>query len=88
MDCWRGAKLTFPCSPAETASSWRNLCPISSHTKGRKITLNEAEAERVRSIFRSYLKSGSLNRLMAELRNAIKPDGSRSWIIADASHAA
>ena len=34
----------------------------------RKITVNEAEAERVRTIFRSYLKLGSLNLLMAELR--------------------
>ena len=37
-------------------------------TKGRKITVNEAEAERVRTIFRSYLKLGSLNLLMVELR--------------------
>ena len=37
-------------------------------TKDRKITVNEAEAERVRDIFRSYLKLGSLNLLMADLR--------------------
>ena len=35
-------------------------------TKDRKITINEAEAERVRT--RSYLKLGSLNLLMADLR--------------------
>ena len=45
------------------------MAPLGYDTKGRKITVNEAEAERVRSIFRSYLKFGSLNRLMAELRN-------------------
>jgi site-specific DNA recombinase len=38
-------------------------------TKDRKITVNDAEAERVRDIFRSYLKLGSLNLLMADLRN-------------------
>jgi DNA invertase Pin-like site-specific DNA recombinase len=37
-------------------------------TKDRKITVNEAEAERVRTIFRSYLKLGSLNPLMTDLR--------------------
>ena len=45
------------------------MAPLGYDTKGRKITVNEAEAERVSSIFRSYLKFGSLNRLMAELRN-------------------
>jgi site-specific DNA recombinase len=45
------------------------MAPLGYDTKGRKITVNEAEAERVRSIFRSYLKLGSLNRLMTELRN-------------------
>src|SRR5438874_5890823 len=37
-------------------------------TKDRKISVNEAEAERVRTIFRSYLKLGSINRLAADLR--------------------
>ena len=37
-------------------------------TKDRKITINEAEAERVRTIFRSYVKLGSLSLLMADLR--------------------
>jgi len=37
-------------------------------TKDRKITVNETEAERVRTIFRSYLKLGSLGLLMQDLR--------------------
>jgi DNA invertase Pin-like site-specific DNA recombinase len=37
-------------------------------TKDRKIVVVEEEAERVRAIFRSYLKLGSLDRLMADLR--------------------
>src|SRR6187401_3155320 len=37
-------------------------------TKDRKISINEIEADRVRTIFRSYLKLGSLNRVMADLR--------------------
>src|SRR3989440_12655440 len=44
------------------------MVPIGYETKDRKITVNEAEAERVRTIFREYLRLGSLNRLMAELR--------------------
>src|SRR4026208_591174 len=32
-------------------------------TKDRKISINEIEADRVRTIFRSYLRLGSLNRL-------------------------
>jgi site-specific DNA recombinase len=44
------------------------MAPLGYDTGGRKITVNEAEAERVRSIFRGYLKFGSLNRLMVELR--------------------
>jgi hypothetical protein len=43
------------------------MVPLGYDTKGRKITVNEAEAERVRTIFRSYLKLGSLNLLMLEL---------------------
>src|SRR5204862_513484 len=37
-------------------------------TKDRRITVNEPEAETVRTIFRSYLKLGTLNLLMADLR--------------------
>jgi site-specific DNA recombinase len=44
------------------------MVPLGYDTKGRKITVNEAEAERVRTIFSSYLKLGSINLLMAELR--------------------
>jgi site-specific DNA recombinase len=44
------------------------MAPLGYDTKDRKITVHEAEAERVRTIFRSYLKFGSLNLLMADLR--------------------
>jgi site-specific DNA recombinase len=37
-------------------------------TKGRNITVNDVEAECVRTIFQRYLKLGSLNLLMADLR--------------------
>jgi hypothetical protein len=37
-------------------------------TRDRKISINEAEAEQVRAIFASYLRLGSLNLLMADLR--------------------
>ncbi len=44
------------------------MAPLGYDTKDRKITINEGEADRVRTIFRSYLKLGSLNLLMADLR--------------------
>jgi DNA invertase Pin-like site-specific DNA recombinase len=44
------------------------MAPLGYDTKDRKITVNEAEADRVRVIFRGYLKLGSLNLLMADLR--------------------
>jgi len=44
------------------------MAPLGYDTRDRKIVINEDEAERVRTIFRSYLKLGSLNLLMAELR--------------------
>jgi len=44
------------------------MAPLGYDTKGRKITVNDAEAGRVRAIFRGYLKLGSLNLLMADLR--------------------
>jgi site-specific DNA recombinase len=44
------------------------MVPLGYDSKDRRITANEAEAERVRTIFRLYLKQGSLNLLMAELR--------------------
>ena len=44
------------------------MAPLGYETKDRKIVVIEEEAERVRTILRSYLKLGSLNRLMADLR--------------------
>jgi DNA invertase Pin-like site-specific DNA recombinase len=44
------------------------MAPLGYDTKDRKITVNEAEADRVRTIFRCYLKLGSLNLLMVDLR--------------------
>jgi site-specific DNA recombinase len=44
------------------------MAPLGYETKERKIGVVEEEAERVRTIFRSYLEFGSLNRLMAALR--------------------
>ena len=44
------------------------MAPLGYDAKDRKITVNDAEAERVRTIFESYLKLGSLNLLMADLR--------------------
>src|SRR6195256_845282 len=44
------------------------MAPLGYDTRDRKITVNEAEAACVRTIFRSYLKLSSLNLLMADLR--------------------
>jgi DNA invertase Pin-like site-specific DNA recombinase len=44
------------------------MTPLGYDAKDRKITVNAAEADRVRTIFRSYVKLGSLNLLMADLR--------------------
>src|ERR1041384_8148102 len=44
------------------------MVPLGYDTKNRKITVNETEAECVRTIFRSYLKLGSLSLVMTELR--------------------
>src|SRR5712672_2415816 len=44
------------------------MAPLGYDTKDRKITVNDAEANRVRDIFRNYLKLGTLNLLMADLR--------------------
>ena len=55
------------------------MAPLGYDTRDRKITVNEAEAEGVRTIFRSYLKLGSLNLLMAELRKrANRQQGSQA----------
>ena len=50
------------------SASKRKGIPLGYDTNERRITVNEAEADRVRMIFRSYLKLGSLNLLMADLR--------------------
>ncbi len=44
------------------------MAPLGYKTKDRKIVVVEEEAERVRTIFSSYLKLGSLHRLMVNLR--------------------
>jgi site-specific DNA recombinase len=44
------------------------MVPLGYDAKDRKITVNAVEAERVRTIFESYLKLGSLNLVMADLR--------------------
>jgi hypothetical protein len=45
-----------------------NGAPLGYDTKDRQITVNEPEAETVRTIFRRYLDLGSLTLLMADLR--------------------
>jgi site-specific DNA recombinase len=42
--------------------------PLGYDAKDRKVKVNAAEADRVRTIFRGYLKFGSLNLLMTNLR--------------------
>ena len=44
------------------------MAPLGYDTKDRKINVNEAEADRVRTIFPSYLRLGSLSLLMTDLR--------------------
>ena len=44
------------------------MAPLGYDTKNRKISINEAEANWVRAIFRAYLELGSLNLLMTDLR--------------------
>jgi site-specific DNA recombinase len=44
------------------------MAPLGYSTKDRRITVIGAEADRVRTIFRSYLRLGSLSLLLAELR--------------------
>ena len=44
------------------------IAPLGYETKDRKIVVVEEEAECVRTIFRRYLELGSLNLLMADLR--------------------
>jgi len=44
------------------------MAPLGYETKDRRIVVVEEEAEWVRTIFRSYLALGSLNRVLADLR--------------------
>ena len=44
------------------------MAPIGYDARDRKISVNEQEAETVRTIFRRYLEVGSLTRLLADLR--------------------
>jgi DNA invertase Pin-like site-specific DNA recombinase len=44
------------------------MAPLGYATKDRKIVVVEEEAERVRTVFRSYLRLGSLGLLLADLR--------------------
>jgi site-specific DNA recombinase len=53
---------------SQAATPIGGMAPLGYDTKDRRITVNEPEAESVRTIFRSYLKLGSLNLLMADLR--------------------
>ena len=46
------------------------MVPLGYDSKDRKITVKEAEAERVRPIFRRYLELGSLNLLLTDLRKS------------------
>ena len=60
-----GTKLPPPSARVCGSAAWRRS---GYDTRDRKITVNEAEAERVRTIFESYLELGSLNLVMADLR--------------------
>lgn len=44
------------------------MTPLGYDTRDRKITINKAEAQRVKTIFETYLQLGSLTRLLADLR--------------------
>jgi len=46
------------------------MVPLGYDTKDRKISVNEPEADLVRTIFRRYLKLGSINLLVADLRKS------------------
>src|SRR5258708_1813075 len=55
--------------PSNPKGLWvGGIAPLGYATKDRKIVVAEEEAERVRTIFRRYLELGSLNLLMADLR--------------------
>ena len=44
------------------------MAPLGYDTRDRKISVNQAESQRVRTIFETYLRLGSLNLLLADLR--------------------
>jgi site-specific DNA recombinase len=46
------------------------MVPLGYDTRDRKISVNEPEADLVRSIFRRYLKLGSINLLVGDLRKS------------------
>jgi site-specific DNA recombinase len=46
------------------------MVPLGYDTKNRKISVNEPEADLVRSIFQRYLKLGGINSLVADLRKS------------------
>ncbi|TMP98868.1 MAG: recombinase family protein [Verrucomicrobia bacterium] len=46
------------------------MVPLGYDTKDRRIAVNEPEADLVRTIFRRYLKLGSINLLVADLRKS------------------
>jgi len=46
------------------------MVPLGYDTKARKISVNEPEADLVRTIFQRYLKLGSINLLVADLRKS------------------
>src|SRR5436305_15259849 len=44
------------------------MVPLGYDSRDRRICVNETEAERVRTVFQSYLDLGSLDRVLADLR--------------------
>ena len=64
------------------------MAPLGYDTKDRRITVNAAEAERVRTIFGSYLRLGSLGRLMVaqvgHFARLGKSPKSRECVVVDA----
>src|SRR5262244_2980891 len=64
-----GERIRDKIAASKRKSLWvGGMAPLGYDTRERKITVNKAEAETVQTIFRCYLKLGSLNLLMADLR--------------------
>src|SRR5436189_949564 len=60
-----GERIRDKIAASKKKGMWMGgFVPLGYDTKDRKISVNEAEADRVRTIFRSYLKLASLNLLM------------------------